>query len=153
MPRLPRYLLPDGLYHVTGRAVFDSPLFADDDDRRVFLWLMRRALGEFHVECLGYCLMGTHYHLLLAGTRADLSQAMHRLNGRYLRVHRRQSRQGGSVPDRRRLALDVVRLPGRTTPTAIRSSSVSLCARSSRPRSTTSLRRASASGRTSSRPP
>jgi len=101
MPRLPRYLLADGVWHVTGRAVAESPLFADDDDRRVFLWLLQHALREFHIECLGYCLMGTHYHLLLRGAQADLSLAMHRVNGRYAdHFNRRQRRHGHLFGDR-----------------------------------------------------
>ncbi len=101
MPRLPRYLLTDGVWHVTGRAVAESPLFADEDDRRVFLWFLQRALREFHIACLGYCLMGSHYHLLLSGTQADLSLAMHRLNGRYAdHFNRRHKRHGHLFGDR-----------------------------------------------------
>jgi hypothetical protein len=37
MPRRPRYVLPDGMFHVAGRAVFETALFEDDYDRRVFL--------------------------------------------------------------------------------------------------------------------
>ena len=101
MPRRPRHFLPDGLYHVAGKAVFERPLFEDDDDRRAFLWLVDGAIREFDVECLAYCLMGTHYHLLLRCAQADLSRAMHRLNGRYARhVNDRYSRTGHVFGDR-----------------------------------------------------
>jgi putative transposase len=85
MPRRPRSYLPDGLYHITGRAIFESPLFEDNDDRHVFLYLLRSVIREFEVDCLAYCLIGTHYHLLLQCRRENLSEAMHRLNGRYAR--------------------------------------------------------------------
>jgi REP-associated tyrosine transposase len=101
MPRRPRYFLPDGLYHVTGNGIHANALFVDDDDRRVFLHFLRASLREFGLECLAYCLLGTHYHLMLRGPREDLSVAMHRLNGRYANhINQRHSRVGHVFRDR-----------------------------------------------------
>jgi REP element-mobilizing transposase RayT len=95
MPRQPRNLLPDRIFHVTARAVADEPLFVDDHDRKRFLWLLNRFCSEYGIRRLAYCLMGTHYHLLLEGTSADLSRLMHQLNSRYAqRFNERHGRHG-----------------------------------------------------------
>lgn len=94
MPRRPRNQLEDGIYHVTARGTGGIPLFVADIDRVDFLQLFRAALTRHAWLCHTYCLMGTHYHLVLEATRADLSLGMHWLNGTYahrfnLRHHRR----------------------------------------------------------------
>jgi len=95
VPRRPRRILPDGYFHVTARAVSGSALFVDDIDRREFLWLVGRFTAKFELRCFAYCLMSTHYHLLLAGTRADLSAAMAPINSRYAqRFNARHERFG-----------------------------------------------------------
>jgi REP-associated tyrosine transposase len=93
--RQPRRILSDGTFHVTARACFDQPLFRDDDDRRVFLFQLRRLCARFGIELLAYCLMGTHYHLLLHGGSDDLAAMMQRLNGGYAHhVNDRHRRRG-----------------------------------------------------------
>jgi REP-associated tyrosine transposase len=95
MPRQPRSLLPDGIFHVTARAVADEPLFVDDHDRKRFLWLLNRLCAEYGIRRLACCLMRTHYHLLLEGSSADLSRLMRRLNSRYAqRFNERHDRYG-----------------------------------------------------------
>ncbi len=83
MPRRPRGDLPDGIYHVTTRATSRLQLFVDDHDRERFLWLLNDNAVRFGVRVLAYCLMDTHYHLLVEGTSAALGALMRRLNGRY----------------------------------------------------------------------
>jgi REP-associated tyrosine transposase len=95
MPREPRSLVPDGIFHIVARAVADEPLFVDDFDRRRFLWLLNELCPRFEIRRRAYCLMGTHYHLLLEGTSANLSRLMHRLNSRYAqRFNERHGRHG-----------------------------------------------------------
>ena len=93
MPRPARELLRDGVFHVTARAVFELPLFMDDADRHAFIHVMRQLEKRHHVRCRGYCLMVSHYHLLLEGRVEDLRVFMQRLNGRYAqRFNRRHNR-------------------------------------------------------------
>ncbi len=99
--RQARSELPDGLYHVTAQAVCGAQLFVDDDDRRSFLWLLEFVIARFELACWAYCLMGTHYHLLLEGRREQLSEGMKRLNGRYARrFNERHGRRGHVFADR-----------------------------------------------------
>ena len=58
-------------------------LFVDDHDRERFLWLLNDHAARIGMKVLAYCLMDTHYHLLVEGTSARLGALMQRLNGRY----------------------------------------------------------------------
>ena len=69
MARQLRSDLPDGTYHVTAKAVHGLFLFPDDEDRRAFLWLVWAVTHASKLICRAYCLMGTHYHLVLEGRR------------------------------------------------------------------------------------
>jgi REP-associated tyrosine transposase len=82
---------------VTAHSVFDLPLFVDDADRRAFVWLLGEVSARFRIRCLAYCLMGTHYHLLLEGRAADIADAMQRLNGRYARRYNERHLRCGHV--------------------------------------------------------
>ena len=83
MPRQRRSDLPDGEYHISTRGVDETMVFRDDGDRLLFLFLLMRAAERFHWELVAYCLMGTHYHILLRTTREQLSAGMHFVNFRY----------------------------------------------------------------------
>jgi putative transposase len=99
--RLARELLPDGIFHVTARAVYEFPLFIDDADRHSFVHLLRRLENRHRIHCRAYCLMVSHYHLLLEGRSADLRVLMQRLNGRYAqRFNLRHDRHGHVFGDR-----------------------------------------------------
>lgn len=56
-------------------------IFRDDHDRRRFLALLAHVVERHSWRCHAFCLMGTHYHLVIEATRADLSAGMHLLNG------------------------------------------------------------------------
>ena len=101
MPRQPRSLLPDGVYHVTARAGHGRALFIDDVDRERFLWLLNHYAARVDIRILAYCLMDTHYHLLLEGNSVDLGLLMQRLNGRYVqRYNARHERYGHLFAER-----------------------------------------------------
>ena len=64
-------------YHIYNRASGERKLFRDHADRNFFLSLLQKHLAEtvllknegdtkqYQVEIVAYCLMGTHFHLLL----------------------------------------------------------------------------------------
>ena len=68
MPRVPRYLLPDGLFHATARGAGQIAIYRDDDDRRAFLGLLSWVVHDFRWTCHGFCLMTNHYHLVIEAT-------------------------------------------------------------------------------------
>jgi REP-associated tyrosine transposase len=96
MPRIARKHLPrEGIYHVTARSVQGQPLFVHDVDRLEFLSLFETTTRKAEWTCHAWCLMDTHYHLVLETSVSVLSHAMHRLNTAYAhRFNRRYRRRG-----------------------------------------------------------
>jgi putative transposase len=96
MPRRPRRSLPDnGIYHVTVLGVDKLPIVFDDVDRNALHELVLRAEQKFGWCYDAYCLMTTHFHLVLPATLASLSVGMHWLNGVWAqRMNRRHGRVG-----------------------------------------------------------
>ena len=101
MARPLRRDLPDGVFHVVSRGVDGCFVFRDDDDRRLFLSLLATAVRRHRLAVHALCLMGTHYHLVVEGRVADLSRALHLLNGVYaLEFNARHGRFGHLFADR-----------------------------------------------------
>jgi putative transposase len=101
MARSPRCILPDGVFHVNTHGVDDSPIYLDDDDRRFFVRLLHSAGHQNDWECHAWCLMTTHYHMLVGATREKLSMGLRWLNGVYAqRFNRRHRRKGHLFGDR-----------------------------------------------------
>jgi putative transposase len=101
MPRQARRELPDGVFHVTSRAVNREPIVVDDEDRTAFVRLLRDVARRFDWRCHAYCLMTTHYHLLVTCTRESLSLGLRRLNGFYAQgFNKRHGRHGHLFGDR-----------------------------------------------------
>jgi REP-associated tyrosine transposase len=48
------------LYHLTARGNARADIFADDDDRRLFLELLAKEISQQGWHCYAYCLMGNH---------------------------------------------------------------------------------------------
>ena len=55
----------EGVYHVTSRTACGQFLF-DDEAKDRFLKILRKQAGFCGVEVLAYCVMGNHFHLLVA---------------------------------------------------------------------------------------
>ena len=83
MARQLRSDLPDGVYHVSTRAVARTRAYRTDDDRRFFLGLLGQVVDRCDWTVHAFCLMGTHYHAIVETSRALLSRGMQRLNGVY----------------------------------------------------------------------
>jgi len=81
------------MYHVGSRGNNAEAVFFDDLDRHVFLELLARVTLRHSWVILGYCLMTTHYHLVLRVPLGGLSSGMRLLNGGFsTRTSRRQGR-------------------------------------------------------------
>ena len=65
MPRRPRKELPSGFFHITSRGVDGSLIFRDDNDRRRFVPLLQQVTELWGWRVLAWCVMGTHYHLVV----------------------------------------------------------------------------------------
>ena len=83
MPRPPRDTRR-GTFHIFTHCVWAAPaLFRDDLDRFTFLRELARVIRAFEWTCIGFCLMRTHYHLMLEVDDGALPAGMQSLNFRY----------------------------------------------------------------------
>jgi REP element-mobilizing transposase RayT len=99
--RPPRILVPGGLYHVVGKATGTDLLFVGRKDYGHFLTLLASVVDRFRWHCRAYCLLGTHYHLMVETPEPTLAAGMHRLNGMYGQAfNRRHGRSGHLLADR-----------------------------------------------------
>ena len=95
MPRPLRPDLPDTYYHVMNRGIDHSAVFLDASDRVEFGQRLGDMYERFGIKTHAYCLMTTHYHLLLECPNGQLSEAMQRLGSLYTRhVNDRLGRDG-----------------------------------------------------------
>src|SRR5690242_13743227 len=83
MGRKPRENVANGVYHVFARGNSRAPIYLDDDDRRIYLWMLARVVLRQGWRCLAYCLMTNHVHLLLETPEPNLSHGMQQLHGGY----------------------------------------------------------------------
>ena len=102
MGRRARIFASGGAYHFTARAVAGEPLFVTAFDFLAMLSLLRDVRSRFDWRILAWCLMNTHYHLVvLVGRQPNVSEGMHRLNGIYARgFNERHHRRGHLFGDR-----------------------------------------------------
>jgi putative transposase len=85
------------LYHLTARGNARADIFADDEDRRLFLELLGKEISQQGWRCYAYCLMGNHYHLLIETPAPNLVAGMRRMNGVYTQAFNRRHGRVGHV--------------------------------------------------------
>jgi putative transposase len=97
VPRPPRQQIPGAAYHVTARAVAGRSLFRNDDDWLHFLKLLAKVVERRDWVCGAYCLMTTHYHLVVRTPEADLASGIQSLNACYAQEFNRRHGLEGHV--------------------------------------------------------
>jgi putative transposase len=83
VPRPPRLQIEGGLYHVTANSCTGRRLFRADEDVEQFLATLALVTDERRWCVRSYCLLHTHYHLLVETPSADIAAGMQFLNARY----------------------------------------------------------------------
>jgi REP element-mobilizing transposase RayT len=77
------------------RGLLHGEVFVEDRDREQFFNLVGELTRLWEVKVYAYCLMDTHYHLLLQTPQEGLSRAMRHLDGIYtLKFNRSHGRDG-----------------------------------------------------------
>lgn len=95
MARQARGRVEAGRYHVRTRSAGKIPYFTDDIGRTDFCNRVARVTTKYSWRCEAFCLMTTHYHLLLDVPEDTLQRGMHWLNGTYAQqFNRRHGRWG-----------------------------------------------------------
>ena len=113
--------VPESYYHVYSRGINKSKIFRDEDDKSVFLNLMKRYLSKTpevnsrnnrqypsyfgHIELLSYALMPNHFHLLLYQTdEQDIISFMRSIMTSYSKYFNKKYKHFGPVFQSRYLA-------------------------------------------------
>jgi putative transposase len=97
MTRPLRIEYPGALYHVTSRGNGRQRIFEDDRDRQFFLDLLAHVGDRFHFMCHAYCLMDTHYHLVIETPEGNLSRGLRQMNGIYTQKYNWKYKKTGHV--------------------------------------------------------
>ncbi len=83
MARALRIKFPGAFYHVTSRGNERKAVFKSKRDREKFLEYLESATLRYDARSHAYCMMDTHYHLLLETPSGNLPQIMRHINGAY----------------------------------------------------------------------
>ncbi len=104
MPYKHRIYVPGGAWHMTARGIDHAPIFFEDFDRLALLARLRKVTERVDWQVVAWCLMDTHYHLLLfAGREPQVSLGMQMLNAQYAReFNQRYDRRGHLFGERYR---------------------------------------------------
>jgi|ERR671925_132851 REP element-mobilizing transposase RayT len=97
MPRPARIQAPGARYHVTTRSAARRPIFLDRHDREAFMAIVATVVRKHFWTCTAYCVLSTHYHLLIATPEANLAAGMQKLNGDYGRTFNHRHGTKGHV--------------------------------------------------------
>jgi len=83
MGRQLRIEYPGAHYHVTSRGNERREVFKSAKDREKFISYLESAVVRYGAVIHAYCLMSTHYHVLIETPLGNLSQIMQHINGAY----------------------------------------------------------------------
>ena len=97
MSRPLRIEFPGATYHITARANAKQRLFTSPRDANYFLDLLEKEIVQQKWLCYSYCLIESHYHLVIETTEPNLGRGMGRLNMTYSQWFGREYQQPGHL--------------------------------------------------------
>ena len=81
--RKPRVWYPGAIYHIMCRGNHRHNVFRDDEDRQIYLYIIREVMESHCFKLHSYCLMSNHVHLQMETGDIALGPIMKRLNMKY----------------------------------------------------------------------
>lgn len=98
MPRKGRIVLEGLPHHVTQRGNNQQDVFFVDDDREVYLELLKKQSQLFGLDVLSYCLMTNHIHIVAIPQTADsLAKAVGRTHLLYTQYINKMHKRSGHL--------------------------------------------------------
>ncbi len=97
MAQRARHDEPGSWHHVLNRGLAKRPLFEDRVDVRYFLSRLAREVRRGRLELHAWCVLTTHFHLLVRSPVGALSEAMRRAQNEYSRFFNRRHRRDGTL--------------------------------------------------------
>lgn len=83
MPRKIRIWYPGAVYHVTCRGNNRQDIFVDEEDRLIYLAILKEVKKQMPYLLHSYCLMTNHVHLQVETVDINISQVMKRISMLY----------------------------------------------------------------------
>ncbi len=97
MPRPHREEMPGGVFHIFNRGNNRRTIFYDDVDRVSYLATIGRVVERTGWNCLSYCLMDNHVHLIVETPEPNLGYGMQRLHGAYVQTFNARHGEDGPL--------------------------------------------------------
>ncbi|NOZ55061.1 MAG: hypothetical protein GXP08_18300 [Gammaproteobacteria bacterium] len=97
MSRPQRIQYENAFYHVMNRGRGRQIIFHSDEYYSTFIQTLKETYERFDALIHAYCLMGSHYHLLIETPRANLDRVMRHINGVYTQRYNRLKRTDGPL--------------------------------------------------------
>lgn len=86
MARLARVVIPGVPYHVTQRGNRRQPVFFKENDRQLYLQILREQAQQHQLKIWAYCLMDNHIHLIvIPSVESSLMRGIGETHRRYTR--------------------------------------------------------------------
>lgn len=93
MVRQPRRESSTGYYHVMLRGINRDFFFKQDNDKQVFLRLVKEQQEDNLIQLAGWCIMDNHVHMIIKAEKVAMSKAIKVISlkfaARYNRAHQR----------------------------------------------------------------
>lgn len=80
LPRKARIWYPGANYHIMCRGNHRHDIYRNDEDRQVYLTLLRETKKQYNFRLHSYCLMTNHVHLQIETVDINISIIMKRIN-------------------------------------------------------------------------
>ena len=97
MARNPRYDERGSWHYVMNRGIARRTVFERRADVRYFLSRIARAVRRGELEIHAYCILTTHFHLLVRSHSGKLAEGMRRIQNEYVRWFNRSRRRDGPL--------------------------------------------------------
>lgn len=97
MARPLRLEYPGAVWMVKSEGNERKPIFRDDEDRTMYLEILRRVVEMFRWKLQAWVLMNRHFALLVETPEPNLSRGMRQLNGIYTQWFNRRHNRSGSL--------------------------------------------------------
>ncbi|QGU95907.1 hypothetical protein GOM49_13125 [Clostridium bovifaecis] len=88
---------PYGTYHIMNRGSSDTIILKYDTDKDKFLNIIKKAQALFNFTLYSYCLMDTHFHLLIYSNGANISDYMKYIQQCFACYYNRTHKRHGHV--------------------------------------------------------
>lgn len=84
VPRTARKKSNSNVYHIVLRGINRQVIFNDDEDRKRFIFTLKRYKDKSEYKIFAYCIMSNHVHLLLKAGKEPLETIIRRIAGSFV---------------------------------------------------------------------